>query len=65
MICMFDHVYVYKCVTLIVNIFSYLLLEIIKIVYFENTRRDKSNNISYADICMYITVEKYDQSMSN
>jgi hypothetical protein len=48
--------------TSIVNIFSYLLLKIatIKIVYFKNTRRDKSNNIY-----RYILIEKYDQSKSN
>jgi tRNA U34 5-methylaminomethyl-2-thiouridine-forming methyltransferase MnmC len=34
-------------------------------VYFENTCRDKSNNIPYINIYMYILVEKYDQSMSN
>jgi hypothetical protein len=60
----FDFVYVYQCTILIANIFNYLL-KIIKIVYFKNTRRDKSNNISYANICMYILVEKYGQSWSN
>jgi hypothetical protein len=60
---MFDHVYFYQCTSLIVNIFSYLL--VLKIIYFENTRRDISNNISYANIYMYILVEKYGQSRSN
>jgi hypothetical protein len=55
---LFDHWHVCQCTTLIVNIFNYLLLKIIKMIYFESTRRDKSNNISYANICMYILVEK-------
>jgi hypothetical protein len=54
---LFDYVYVYQCTTLIVNILSYSLLKIIKIVYLKNTSRDKSN-ISYANICMYTLVEK-------
>jgi VanZ family protein len=62
---MFDFVYAYKCTILIANIFNYLLLKIMKIIYFENTRRDKSNNISYTNICMYTLVEKYSQSRSN
>jgi hypothetical protein len=63
---LFDHIYVNsrskKKKTSIVNIFSYLLLKIatIKIVYFKNTRRNKSNNIY-----RYILIEKYDQSKSN
>jgi hypothetical protein len=61
---MFDHIYVYQCTILNINIFSYLLLKVIKIVYFENTSVDKSNNISYANICMYILIEKNDQSRS-
>ena len=51
---LFDFVYAYQCTTVIANIFNYLLLKIIKIVYFENTRRDKSNKISYANIYKYI-----------
>jgi hypothetical protein len=43
---------------LIINIFNSLILKILKIIYFENTRRDKSNKISYANIFMYILVEK-------
>jgi hypothetical protein len=39
----------------------YILL---KIVYFENTYRDKSNNISFDNIYMYILVEKYGQNKS-
>jgi hypothetical protein len=63
---MFDFIYVYQYTTLTANIFNYLLLQIIKIVYFENTIRDKSNNISYVNICIYyILVEKYGQSKSN
>jgi hypothetical protein len=62
---MFDFIYVYQCTTLIANIFNYLLLKIIEIVYFEDTGRDKSNKISYANICMYILIEKYGQSRSN
>jgi hypothetical protein len=62
---LFDFVFVYEYTTLIANIFNYLLLIIIKIVYFENIRRDKSNNISDANICMYILVEKYRQSKLN
>jgi hypothetical protein len=54
---MFDFNYVYQCITLIANIFNYLLLKIIQVVYFENTRRNKSN-ISYVNICMYMLVEK-------
>jgi hypothetical protein len=33
-------------------------------LYFESTRRDKSNNIPYANICIYILVEKYGQMNS-
>jgi hypothetical protein len=44
-------------------IFNYLLLKIIKIINFENTRRDKSN-ISYDNIYLYTLVEKYGQNRS-
>jgi hypothetical protein len=54
---MFDHWHVCQYTTLIVYISNYLLLKIIKMIYFECTRRDNSN-ISYANICMYILVEK-------
>jgi hypothetical protein len=37
---------------LIIYNFSYLLLKMIKIVYFENIHRDKSNNILYDNICI-------------
>jgi hypothetical protein len=49
------HVCLYT--TLIVNISNYLLLKIIKMLYFKSTRWDISNNISYANIYMYILVE--------
>jgi hypothetical protein len=39
--------------TLIINIFNYPFLKIKKIIYFENTRRDKSN-ISYATRNIYM-----------
>jgi hypothetical protein len=35
---------------------------ILKIIYFKNTYRDKSNNISFVNICMYILIEKYGQN---
>jgi hypothetical protein len=54
---LFDHHHVCQCTTLIVNIFNYLLLKIIKAVYFESIRRDKSN-ISFDNIYMYISVKK-------
>jgi hypothetical protein len=47
----------------IIYIFNYLLLKIIKNLYFENTRRDKSK-ISFVNIYMYILVKIYDQSRS-
>jgi hypothetical protein len=34
-------------------------------VYFESTRRDKSNNISFINIYMYILIGKYGQSRSH
>jgi hypothetical protein len=40
------------------------IIKIIQMVYFENTHRDKSNNISCTNICMYISKEKYGQSKS-
>jgi len=40
-------------------IFIYLLSQIIK-SYFENIRQDKSKNILYTIICLYILVRKYD-----
>jgi hypothetical protein len=42
-----------------VLIFNYLLPKIIK-SYFENIRQDKSNNILYTIICLYILVRNYD-----
>jgi VanZ family protein len=56
---MFDH----HNAELIINIFNYLLLKIIKIVYFKSTRRDKLNNISLL-IFTCTLVEKYGQSRS-
>jgi hypothetical protein len=58
---MFDHIYVCRYTTWIINIFGYILL---RIVYFENIHRDKSNNISYTNICMSILEEKYGQNIS-
>jgi hypothetical protein len=49
----FDFIYVYKCTTLITDIFNYLLLKIMKIVYFENTRRDKSKSHMLIFSCIY------------
>jgi hypothetical protein len=46
---------------LITNIFNSLLVEIIKIGYFENTHQNKSNKILFAYI--YILLKKYGQSM--
>jgi hypothetical protein len=37
---MFDQPHVCQCTILIINIFNYILLKNIKIVYFENTHRD-------------------------
>jgi hypothetical protein len=60
---LFDHLHVCPCTILIINIFNYLLLlKIIKNIYFENIRRDKSINITYANIYMYILVEKSSQN---
>jgi hypothetical protein len=36
---------------------SAFLFKIITIIYFENTHRDKSNNISYFNICIYKLVQ--------
>jgi hypothetical protein len=55
----FEHIHICQYITLIINIFNCLFLTIMKMIYFKNTPRDKSNNISYVDIYMYILVEKY------
>jgi len=39
----------------------YILEKIMKILYFENTHRDKSNDILYDIIYLCILVEKYGQ----
>jgi hypothetical protein len=48
--------------TLTINIFSYVLLKNMKIWYFESIHRDKSNDISYDNIYLYIVVIKYSKS---
>jgi hypothetical protein len=50
---------------LIINIFNSLLVNIIKIGYFENTHQNKSNKILYAYIYIYIFLKNYGQSMIN
>jgi hypothetical protein len=57
---MFDRLYYCQYTILIINNFNYLLLKIIKIVYFKSNRQDKLN-ISFINIYMYILVEKYGQ----
>jgi hypothetical protein len=54
---MFDRLYYCQYTILIINNFNYLLLKIIKIVYFKSNRQDKLN-ISFINIYMYILVEK-------
>jgi len=54
--------YVCQCIILSLNILNNILEKIMKIWYFENTHRDKSNDILYDIIYLYILVEKYDQS---
>jgi hypothetical protein len=44
-----------------INIFGYVLLKIMKVLYFESIHRNKSN-ILYINIYLYILVIKYDQS---
>jgi hypothetical protein len=48
---------------LIINIFNYLLVKIIKIRYLENTHQNKSNKIIYIYIYIYILLKKYGQNM--
>jgi hypothetical protein len=50
-----------QCTTLTINIFSYILLKIIKSWYLENTYWNKSN-ILYTNSCLCILVQKYSQS---
>jgi len=52
--------YVYQCILLSLNILNYVLEKIMKIWYFENTHRDKSNDILYDIISVCILVEKYE-----
>jgi hypothetical protein len=54
--------YIYWCTILIINIFSCVLLKIMKNWYFDSIHRDKSNNISYVNIYLYTLVKKYDQN---
>ena len=51
-----------QCIILSLNILNNILEKIMKIWYFENTHRDKSNDILYDIIYICILVEKYGQS---
>jgi len=54
--------YVCQCIILNLNILNNILYKIMKIWYFENTHRDKSNDILYDIIYLCLLVEKYGQS---
>jgi len=51
--------YACQCIILSLNISNNMLEKIMKIWYFENTHRDKSNDVLYDIIYLYILVEKY------
>ena len=54
--------YACQCIILILNILNNILEKIMKIWYFENTHRDKSNDILYEIIYLCILIEKNGQS---
>jgi len=54
--------YACQCIILNLNVLNNILEKIIKIWYFENTHRDKSNDILSDIIYLCILVEKYGQS---
>jgi hypothetical protein len=60
---LFDYLYLYicRCINFDYQYFQLFIIKIYKIIYFENTNQDKSNNISYANFCIYILEEKYSQ----
>jgi hypothetical protein len=41
---------------------NYIIVKNIRIWYFENTHRDESNNILYANIYFYLSVKNYSQN---
>jgi hypothetical protein len=50
---MFNHFYIWQYTILIINIFSYILLKIIKIVYFINIHKKKKKQyLIYRVNCM-------------
>ena len=54
--------YVCQCIILSINIFNNILEKIMKYWNFENTHRDKPNDILYDIIYLCILIEKYSQS---
>jgi hypothetical protein len=54
----FFNIYIFRHFKKKKYIFNYVLLKIIKILYFESSCRNKSNNISFTNICMYSLYSK-------
>jgi hypothetical protein len=59
---LFNHLYVYQCLTTIVNIFSFLLLRIVKVLYFEITHRWQTTIFPH-NISQLIAQEKLDTAV--